>query len=308
MSPKKQPEPQEPAVQRLRFRYTKRGRLRFTSHRDFARALERALRRADVPIAYSSGFHPHPRVSYQSAAPTGVASEAEYAELALRREAEPAEMAKALDEALPDGLDILEAVEARTSGFADRMEASRWRIELPEITGERLDEAVAAFLAAETVTVTRLTKKGNRAFDARKAVVSARTEPVARAASATCAILDLVVRQVTPAVRPDDVLSGLSLVANLELPVPPRVTRLAQGPLTESGDIADPLHADRVHPRDSAGGLPLDPMPRGDVRPASGRIRPGRRRRTPLTRAGSALRVFRDEQKKTSVPPAGGAS
>lgn len=305
MSPKKQPEPQEPAVQRLRIRYTKRGRLRFTSHRDFARALERALRRAGVPIAYSSGFHPHPRVSYQSAAPTGVASEAEYAELALRREADPADMAAALDEALPDGLDVLEAVEARSSGFADKFEASLWRIEMPEVTGETLDAAVAAFLAAETVTVTRLTKKGNRAFDARNAVVSAVTEPVAGASEATCAILDVVVRQVTPAVRPDDVLSGLSLVANLELPVPPRVTRLAQGPLTESGDIADPLHADRVQPRVSAGGLPPDGKPRGDVRTVSGRdvagvLRSPERARPPW--------VFRDERKKTSAPPAGGAS
>ncbi|MEI8261382.1 MAG: TIGR03936 family radical SAM-associated protein, partial [Actinomycetes bacterium] len=67
-----------PTVQKLRLRYAKRGRLRFSSHRDFQRALERALRRADIPMAYSAGFHPHPKVSYANAAPTGVASEAEY--------------------------------------------------------------------------------------------------------------------------------------------------------------------------------------------------------------------------------------
>ena len=71
-----------PAVQRVRVRYAKRGRLRFISHRDFARALERALRRADVPMAFSAGFNPHPKISYPGAAPTGVASEAEYLELA----------------------------------------------------------------------------------------------------------------------------------------------------------------------------------------------------------------------------------
>ncbi|MGH8881358.1 MAG: TIGR03936 family radical SAM-associated protein, partial [Stackebrandtia sp.] len=109
MSPREQPDAQAPVVQRVRIRYTKRGPLRFTSHRDFARALERALRRARIPMAYSSGFHPHPRVSYMSAAPTGVASEAEYAELALQTEAEPGEIGKALDTALPPGLDVLEA-------------------------------------------------------------------------------------------------------------------------------------------------------------------------------------------------------
>src|SRR5436305_1819116 len=81
----RQPEgpPPPPVVQRLRVRYAKRGRLRFTSHRDFARAFERALRRADVPMAYSAGFSPHPKISYAGAAPTGVASEAEYLEIGL---------------------------------------------------------------------------------------------------------------------------------------------------------------------------------------------------------------------------------
>src|SRR6202051_1833453 len=75
--------PPPPVVQRVRFRYAKRGRLRFTSHRDFARAFERALRRANVPMAYSAGFTPHPKISYIGAAPTGVASEAEYLEISL---------------------------------------------------------------------------------------------------------------------------------------------------------------------------------------------------------------------------------
>ena len=52
-----------PVAQRLRIRYAKRGRLRFTSHRDVARAFERALRRAGMPMAYSSGFTPHPKIS-----------------------------------------------------------------------------------------------------------------------------------------------------------------------------------------------------------------------------------------------------
>ncbi|MGH8795382.1 MAG: TIGR03936 family radical SAM-associated protein [Stackebrandtia sp.] len=246
---RQQPPQQPPVVQRLRMRYAKDGPLRFTSHRDFARALERSLRRARVPVAYSSGFHPHPRVSYLSAAPTGVASRAEYLEVALQTAADPDEIAKALDAALPPGLDICEAVTAHTSGFADLMEASAWLVELPQVSQEALARAVAAFLAAEEVTVSRLTKKGNRRFDVRPAVISAAASPVARAENAGYAILDLVVRQVTPAVRPDDVLSGLTLTADLELPAPPRITRLAQGPLAESGEIADPLRMDRERSR-----------------------------------------------------------
>ncbi|MFM8894398.1 MAG: TIGR03936 family radical SAM-associated protein, partial [Actinomycetales bacterium] len=78
-----------PAVQRLRLRYAKRDRLRFASHRDFQRAFERALRRAEIPIAFSAGFSPHPKVSYANAAPTGAASEAEYLEIAVTAVCDP---------------------------------------------------------------------------------------------------------------------------------------------------------------------------------------------------------------------------
>src|SRR5262249_7050675 len=107
--------------------------------------------------------------------------------------------------------------------------------------------AVAAFRTAIEVSVQRLTKQGWRTFDARG--------PVARigvldapfgVGEEPCAILDLVIRQVTPSVRPDDVLSGLRLVAGLEPPRPPRATRLAQGTLTAQGEITDPLLADRT--------------------------------------------------------------
>ena len=96
----------------------------------------------------------------------------------------------------------------------------------------------------------RLTKQGRRTFDARAAVasidVAAETGAPSGVAAVPCAILELVVRQVTPSVRPDDVLNGLRVVADLEPPVPPRATRLAQGTLTTPGEIVDPLEADRV--------------------------------------------------------------
>src|SRR5205085_2450331 len=166
MSRNQPPGGQAPVVQRIRLRYAKRGPLRFTSHRDFARAFERALHRAGVPIAYSQGFSPHPKVSYASASPTGAASGAEYLEIGLRARA-----AVARSEAV-----------GRPSGAGD----------------------------------------------------------------APCAILGVVIRQVTPSVRPDDVLSGVRVVVGLEPPVPPRATRLAQGMLTAQGEITDPLLADRT--------------------------------------------------------------
>ncbi|MBT2466685.1 DUF2344 domain-containing protein [Streptomyces sp. ISL-66] len=235
-------------MQRIRLRYTKRGRLRFTSHRDFQRAFERALRRSEVPMAYSAGFTPHPRVSYANAAPTGTGSEAEYLEIALAESRDPAVLRKLLDDSMPVGLDIIDAVEARTSGLADRLTASVWELRLDGVEPADAERAVEAFLAAEAVEVQRRTKNGMRTFDTRGAVVALEAVAAAgdRPLDHACAILRLVVRHLTPAVRPDDVLSGLRAVADLTPPVPAAVTRLAQGLFDEeSGTVTDPLAPDR---------------------------------------------------------------
>ena len=223
-------------------KYTKSGRLRFTSHRDFARALERALRRAEVPIAYSAGFSPHPKISYIGAAPTGVSSAAEYLELGLAVPVDLDTLRARLDDALPDGLDVVEVVTAGPGSLAERIQASSWRIELAPTPG--MVEAVAAFLGSTAVLVERLTKDGRREIDARAAVISLHA---AFAADGTeRAILDLVVRQATPSVRPDDVLAALASLGALLPSEPARASRLAQGPLEPDGTVGDPLAADRV--------------------------------------------------------------
>jgi radical SAM-linked protein len=223
-------------------RYAKRGRLRFSSTRDFQRALERALRRAAVPMAFSAGFHPHPKISYANAAPTGTASEAEYFEISVTERVDPARVLAALDEALPQGLDILQVVEAVPGALADRLQASDWVMEFRGMPVVDLVRATEQLLARERVEVTRVMKNGPRTFDVRSAVVSMDVSP---SGDGTCAILRVVVRHTTPAVRPDDVLSALQSVAALTPPSPPLVTRLAQGPLsTASATVADPLAAD----------------------------------------------------------------
>lgn len=148
-----------PVTQRLRVRYAKRGRLRFTSHRDISRAVERAVRRAGIPVAFSAGFTPHPKISYAGAAATGVASEAEYLELGLTETRDPARVRADLDAALPPGLDVLDVVPVRAGrgdapvkpgAFTDRLEASEWRIRLDGVAESDAAAAVAAFMAPRT--------------------------------------------------------------------------------------------------------------------------------------------------------------
>jgi radical SAM-linked protein len=200
-------------------------------------------------MAYSQGFNPHPRISWIGAAPTGVASEAEYLEIQVVHMLDPRALAEQLNAALPDGLDVLEATGSAGGSLADRIEASHWRIELPGVSGTDLSAAVDLLMSADSVEVERLTKDGRRIIDARPAVVAARVSTDGE--SGECGILDVVVRQTTPAVRPDDVLSALRIVAALELSVPAKATRLAQGRLDDEGGLSDPLAQDRAQ-RDGA--------------------------------------------------------
>ncbi|NMH96742.1 DUF2344 domain-containing protein [Pseudonocardia sp. K10HN5] len=243
-------------MQRIRLRFARRGRLRFLSHRDVARSFERAVRRAGVPVSHSHGFSPHPRLSWIGAAPTGAASEAEYLEIGLTRPVDPAQLVAELDAALPDGLDVLEAVVAEGTPLAERIDASRWCVELPGVEPETLRAALSALLAADSVVVERVTPSGRREIDVRAALVTAEVSEPARpvgvtpstmtGSGAVCAIMTAVVRQTTPAVRPDDVLGALDVVAGLRPPVPAKATRMAQGRLDNRGRLADPLGADRV--------------------------------------------------------------
>lgn len=233
-----------PPVQRLRIRYAKTGRMRFTSHRDFQRALERALRRARVPMAYSAGFSPHPRISYANSAPTGAASDAEYVEIAVVERCDPRALAAEVNRALPDGMDIVEVVQAGTPDLMNRLAASTWEIVLPGADGDEVAVAWSALLGAPSQEVSRMTKSGLRTFDVRPAVISGQV--VAREVAGHQGSqpgIAIVLRHQTPLVRPDDLLLALKALG-FTPPEPPILHRLAQGPLESDGTVGDPLRPD----------------------------------------------------------------
>lgn len=232
-NPRTPPPQQPPPAQKLRIRYTKVGRLRFASHRDFSRAFERALRRAGIPVAFSSGFHPHPRISYANAAPTGAETDAEYLEIGLADSCDPERVRLALNSALPDGFAVAAVVESAASSFTDLLPASRWRLTVVGIPRPTLQAAVDALLAADAVLVERETRSGRRTFDARAAIVSLRT--------LDDTTVELVSWQTTPLVRPDDVVQALGKVCPDFQPSQPVLAhRLAQGALLE-GEVVNPF-------------------------------------------------------------------
>jgi radical SAM-linked protein len=258
-----------PAVQRLSIRYAKRSRMRFASHRDIARAVERGVRRAGLPVAYSAGFSPHPKISYSGGAPTGAASEAEYLEISLTRSCDPDDVRDRLDAALPAGIDVIEAIDLAEAPEAPRLEASHWQVSLPGVSPAEADRAVQAFLAAAHAEVERLTSKGTRRLDTRAAVLTMELDRRAVAGQdAGCAILRMVVRHMTPAVRPDDILVALGRMSALAPSSPPLVTRLAQGSADQGQEKATCLDAESAGLTRTASESAYELLPRGAGRPA----------------------------------------
>jgi radical SAM-linked protein len=157
---------------RIRFRFSKLGKIRFTSQRDVARMWERALRRAALPMAYTEGFNPRPQLSFGLALPTGAESLAEYVDVSLDpvRAAEqgivPATLPVVLEGLLPDGLHIEEAVPVERSkdSLQQMVTSCSWTMRLVGVERDELASMVAALLAAETVPITR-ERKGREELD-----------------------------------------------------------------------------------------------------------------------------------------------
>jgi radical SAM-linked protein len=155
---------------RLRLRFTKAGKVRFTSHRDVARMWERALRRSRLPVAYSQGFAPHPLLSFGLALPTGCESLGEYLDMRLEAagpgEIPVAQLPAVLSELLPDGIDVQAAAligEAEGS-LQQEVASCDWELEVLGVRDEELQERVEKVLAAPMLTVRR-ERKGRQIDD-----------------------------------------------------------------------------------------------------------------------------------------------
>ena len=151
---------------RIRLRFRKLGKIRFTSHRDVARIWERALRRASLPVAYSEGFSPRPKLSFGLALSTGHESVAEYLDVELREEADITALPAQLTEQLPVGIDVMAAahVAPGSPSLQEDVTSCTWRIEVPDLAPAAAGELVTAALAADELVVTR-TRKGRQVTD-----------------------------------------------------------------------------------------------------------------------------------------------
>ena len=150
---------------RIRLRFTEFGRVRFLGHRDVARVWERAIRRAELPIAYSEGFSPRPRVHFGLALSVGHESFAEYLDIDLRDEAlgsfDVAELPARLSECLPKGIDVTAAMHVAFNepSLQATVDVVSWQFVL-EGEKQKVGDTIADFMARTEIPIT-VTRKGS---------------------------------------------------------------------------------------------------------------------------------------------------
>lgn len=188
---------------KVRLRFAKRGDLRLVSHHDLMRCLERMARRADLPLAWSQGFNPRPKVAFTLALGLGIEGHREVVEMELAEPLEPAEVLRRLAAVSPAGLDWLDADDPGTSRSA-QAGTVRYALPVPPDRRQMARDALASLLADDRRLYTRRRPDRTVEIDLRPFVVDAEVDP------------DGTLRfrlRVTPAgtARPEEVVDTLGL-------------------------------------------------------------------------------------------------
>lgn len=236
----------------LRIKYSKQGRVRFIGHRDLARAHERALRVAQVPLAFTEGFSPHPKISFGHALTVGAESVAEYLDITTREDIDVERFRTEFDAALPDGMDILDVREIHTkvSSLQDVVTAFEWMITLtgaPEpITGmptpidpTSITEFVERSIALEALEVERQRKGEIKVSEARSALLDLRFHEANDLGATVCAEIS-----VTAGVRPNELIAACAKATDLPVAVE-RFSRQEQW-IQHDGQRVTPLAAEII--------------------------------------------------------------
>src|ERR1043165_7682483 len=120
---------------RIRITFVKQGALRYTGHLDLHKLWERALRRAELPLAYSQGFHPQPKMNMAAALPLGFSSRCEVMDMKLEREIPLDNLPIRLNTTLPSGLQVVEVeqVDERAPALQTQVLAAEYEVTLTEV-------------------------------------------------------------------------------------------------------------------------------------------------------------------------------
>jgi radical SAM-linked protein len=161
------------AAQRVRITFAKDAAVRFISHLDLVRAWERALRRGGLPLAYSQGFNPRPRLFFASAVPVGVTSSSELLDILLAQALADDQIRTALVGQLPAGLRLLalESVPLDSPSLAAKLQAAEYHVVVGDVEPEVVKQRVVRFLGQATVKRTRRRESTTLEYDLRPLVL-----------------------------------------------------------------------------------------------------------------------------------------
>ena len=139
---------------RIRITFAKQGALRYTGHLDLHRLWERAARRAELPLAYSQGFHPQPKMNIAAALPLGFSSRCEIIDMRLEREIPLDGLHEKLQETLPTGIQVssIEAVDDKLPALQTLVASAEYEVTLTEaIDRSDLEARIDSLMATESI-------------------------------------------------------------------------------------------------------------------------------------------------------------
>jgi radical SAM-linked protein len=147
---------------RVRVTFAKQGALRYTGQLDLHKLWERAARRAELPLAYSQGFHPQPKINIAAALPLGFSSRCEVMDIKLEKEIPLEGLREKLQETLPTGIQVLnvESIDERAPALQTQVTAAEYEVTLTEpVDGSELKWKVDSVLESESIIRERRGKK-----------------------------------------------------------------------------------------------------------------------------------------------------
>ena len=157
-------------MQRLRVRFSRGEEVKYISHLDLMRFWARALTRAGIPLAYSEGFTPHPKISLAAPLPLGVTSEAELMDVVLQRPVSPYFFIKAVRQQLPSGIDILEVrqIPLMAPSLQSQLRYVEYRVKVrSEKSGEEMQVAIDHLLHTSHLPWQHMRDTGPHHYDLR---------------------------------------------------------------------------------------------------------------------------------------------
>jgi len=207
-----------PTVNRIRVRWGRKGLTRYLSHLDNIRLFERAIRRSEIPVEYTRGFHPHLKISFGPPLQLGYTSEAEYFDLILKRPFQPP-MADKLNASLPDGYYIIEARPVVDKKVSLSSKLNRAVYEIGLFTDIDYNAQLTQLLSNDKIEIERMTKDDAKIVDIRPAVYKLDFQKgVGDNDSSTSKVyMELGVGNAGYA-RPSEIIQAAGIVAPEELP------------------------------------------------------------------------------------------